>query len=317
MTPTRRGAFHLFRFAGIDVYLHWSWFVVAVYQMTAWGHVYSSSVWKVLEYLALFVIVLLHEFGHALACRQVGGRANLIVLWPVGGVAYVSPPPRPGATLWSSAAGPLVNVVLFPILTLLTLLCGGLSLAQPAPDICRFLQHVWFINLGLLIFNLLPVFPLDGGQILRSVLWFLIGRANSLTVASVIGFVGVAGLGALVLLLHFLSGRRELSLQEMWLGVVLIFILLNCWSGLVHARALARIARAPCRSGLACPVCKTPPPEGEFWTCGHCHRPFDMFAAQAVCPHCGTQYGAMLCLECGSVRPLEHWQQPPVVAGYP
>ena len=69
-----------------------------------------------LECLALFVIVLLHEFGHALACRQVGGQANQIVLWPLGGVAYVAPPPRPGPTLWSIAAGPLVNVALTPVL---------------------------------------------------------------------------------------------------------------------------------------------------------------------------------------------------------
>ena len=53
-------------------------------------------------YLALFSIVLLHEFGHALACRQVGGKADQIVLWPLGGVAYVAPPPRPGATSGAS-----------------------------------------------------------------------------------------------------------------------------------------------------------------------------------------------------------------------
>src|SRR5438477_7968109 len=73
-------------------------------------------VWGVLEYLSLFVIVLIHEFGHALACRQVGGVANRIVLWPLGGVAFVNPPRRPGAYLWSIAAGPLVNVALIPIL---------------------------------------------------------------------------------------------------------------------------------------------------------------------------------------------------------
>ena len=75
---------------------------------------YSSIGWNVAEYLALFLIVTIHEFGHALACRQVGGQANQIVLWPLGGVAYVNPPQRPGATLWSIAAGPLVNVVLAP-----------------------------------------------------------------------------------------------------------------------------------------------------------------------------------------------------------
>ncbi len=80
---------------------------------------YSSITWNVLEYLALFLIVMLHEFGHALACRQVGGTANQIVLWPLGGVAYVNPPQRPGATLWSIAAGPLVNVAFLVILSLL------------------------------------------------------------------------------------------------------------------------------------------------------------------------------------------------------
>src|SRR6266480_4416405 len=96
MTPTRSGSFHLFRFAGIDLYLHWSWFVVGVFEIQNRASRYSSLTWNVLEYLALFVIVLLHEFGHALACRQVGGQADQIVLWPLGGVAYVAPPPRTG-----------------------------------------------------------------------------------------------------------------------------------------------------------------------------------------------------------------------------
>jgi len=104
MTPTRQGSIRLFRFAGIDVYLHWLWFLAAYYLIKVYAPAYTSLLWPVLECLALFGIVLLHEFGHALACRQVGGQANLIVLWPLGGVAYVAPPQRPGATLWSLAA---------------------------------------------------------------------------------------------------------------------------------------------------------------------------------------------------------------------
>src|SRR5271165_6715876 len=119
MPSGRQGSVHLFRFAGIDVFLHWSWFLVAAYEIQSRKGSYSSVTWNVLEYLALFLIVLLHEFGHALACRQVGGKADRIVLWPLGGVAYVDPPPRPGATLWSIAAGPLVNVALLPVLFLL------------------------------------------------------------------------------------------------------------------------------------------------------------------------------------------------------
>src|SRR5256885_4754166 len=133
MTPTRQGSFRLFRFAGVTVYLHWSWFLVAAYGMSSRTTVYSSPVWNVLEYLSLFAIVLLHEFGHALACRQVGGRADEIVLWPLGGIAYVNPPPRPGALLWSIAAGPLVNLLLVPV-TIAAFVYGqtqDLALAHP------------------------------------------------------------------------------------------------------------------------------------------------------------------------------------------
>src|SRR5271166_3485042 len=122
MPSARQGSIRLFRFSGIDVFLHWSWFLVAAFEIQNRKGSYSSVTWNVLEYLALFLIVLLHEFGHALACRQVGGIANQIVLWPLGGVAYVSPPPRPGPVLWSIAAGPLVNVALAPPLTLLVVL---------------------------------------------------------------------------------------------------------------------------------------------------------------------------------------------------
>src|ERR1700761_2383104 len=91
----------IFRVAGIDVYLHWSWFVAAVYEIVSRGSRYSSVVWNVLEYVGLFVIVLLHEFGHSLACRQVGGQALHIVLWPFGGISFNQAPERAGAQLWT------------------------------------------------------------------------------------------------------------------------------------------------------------------------------------------------------------------------
>ena len=64
----------MFRFAGIDVFLHWSWFLVAAFEISNRAKSYSSLAWNVLEYLALFLIVMLHEYGHALACRQVEER---------------------------------------------------------------------------------------------------------------------------------------------------------------------------------------------------------------------------------------------------
>jgi Zn-dependent protease len=102
---TSSGSFPLFRFSGIQVYLHWSWFIVAWIESPPAADVWHLG-WNVAEYLGLFVIVLLHEFGHLLACRQTGGVANEIVLWPLGGVARGRPPPRPGAELWTIAAGP-------------------------------------------------------------------------------------------------------------------------------------------------------------------------------------------------------------------
>src|ERR1700676_3754274 len=272
MNGIRQNSIRLFRFNGIDLSLHWSWFLVAIYEIGGRQKTYSSITWNVLEYLALFMIVLLHEFGHALACRQVGGTANQIVLWPLGGVAYVNPPQRPGATLWSLAAGPLVNVAFIAVLGPLVLLSRSLGWTAAMPDLYALLRTVLFINVGLLLFNMLPIYPLDGGQILRSLLWFLMGRARSLMAATIVGFVGVAGLIALAV-----------WTQSVWFGLISVFILMNCWKGLQQARVLLQRARMPRRDGFACPQCKAAPPIGEFWMCGQCRKPFDSFQTQAVC----------------------------------
>src|SRR5690349_10939252 len=115
--PTERGSFRLFRVAGIEVFLHWTWFLLAAYGVQRWSEEFSSPIWAIYLFLGSFALVTMHELGHALACRQTGGRADRIVLWPLGGIAFVRPPHRAGAMLWTIAAGPLVNVVLFPILS--------------------------------------------------------------------------------------------------------------------------------------------------------------------------------------------------------
>ncbi len=296
MPSTRQGSIHLFRFSGVDVFLHWSWFVVAAYEIQIRKGSYSSVTWNVLEYLALFLIVMVHEFGHALACRQVGGRADQIVLWPLGGVAYVDPPPRPGATLWSIAAGPLVNVALMPILFVAVMLSQSSGMAATAPNVCALLLAVRLINKWLLIFNILPIYPLDGGQILRSLLWFVLGRARSLMVATILGLIGVAGFIGLAL-----------WIRSVWLGAIAVFMLMNCWGGLKHAQALIQFAKLPRRDGFACPSCKTAPPVGEFWRCGKCGQQFDIFQTRAVCPRCATQFPMTKCLDCGAVHPMNDW----------
>jgi len=292
----RRGSIHLFRFAGVDLFLHWSWFLAALYIIGNQAHDYSSLSWNALEYLALFLIVMLHEFGHSLACRQVGGTSNQIVLWPLGGVAYVDPPPRPGATLWSIAAGPLVNAALIPILWAL------LSLSQSAgstSDAHTLLGEIWKINLGLLIFNMLPIYPLDGGQILRALLWFAVGRARSLMAATVIGFVGIAGLIGLAV-----------WMQSSWFAVISVFLLLNCWGGLKYSLALSRRAKLPRREGFACPFCKEGPLIGPYWLCSLCGKPFDTFQSQAVCPNCSSHFATTKCGDCGRSNPMAQWVVP-------
>jgi Zn-dependent protease len=221
------GTIRLFKFSGITVYLHFSWFLIAAYEFTRRAGIYSSPIWSALEYIALFAIVLLHEFGHALACRQTGGVANRIVLWPLGGIAFVSPPRRPGAMLWSIAAGPLVNVILLPVLSVALVLFRGPEPTDPA----LFVFHVWWINLGLLIFNILPVYPLDGGQILRSLLWFPLGEIRSLQIASVVGLIGSIALAGLMLLL---------GMDIFWTAIMSLFLISRAVAGWQYAKALVQ-----------------------------------------------------------------------------
>ena len=299
---SRSGSIRLFRFSGIDVFLHWSWFLVAVFEIQSRSGRYSSVTWNVLEYVALFLIVMIHEFGHALACRSVGGTANQIVLWPLGGVAYVDPPPRPGATLWSIAAGPLVNVVLVPIFLVITTAVRSSGMAATSPDVAELISNVAWINVALLVFNILPVYPLDGGQILRSLLWFVLGRARSLMAASIIGFLGVAGF--ILYAIHT---------QDAWLGIIAFYLATSCWSGFKQAQALSRLADLPRRAGYTCPTCKSSPPIGEYWKCSNCGQAFDTFATGSVCPRCSTRFDTTRCLDCGRQHPLAEWMGQTIV----
>ena len=297
MTPTQEGSIRLFRAAGINVFIHWSWFLVAFWIIDNRVGAYSSPIWNMVEYLGLFAIVLMHEFGHSLATRQVGGQSDTIVLWPFGGVAYVRAPERPGATLWSIAAGPLVNVVLFVVLAIVDAFFLS-SIVAISYDAAKLLVIIQKINLWLLIFNMLPVYPLDGGQILRSLLWYPLGRVKSLKIATIIGFIGVVGLG-----LYAFSER------SLWLGVLTAFVFMNCQQGWRQARALAALEALPTRDGYACPECHTSPPSGELWKCSRCDSAFDPFANYGRCRHCDTQYSVALCFNCGAANRLGDWRK--------
>ena len=153
-------------------------------------------------------------------------EADRIVLWPLGGIAFVNPPPRPGAVLWSIAAGPLVNVALIPIFGALVFFArqsAGLS-----PDLRHLFEAIRFVNYLLLIFNLLPIYPLDGGQIFRALLWFPLGQIRSLKVASFVGLIGGVGLALFAL-----------WLRSFWIGLLAFFLLSQAVNGWRHAKTLA------------------------------------------------------------------------------
>ncbi len=282
------GGFRIARIFGIDVLLHWSWAVVALIEIQTRRNSYESQAYNVAEYLALFLIVLAHELGHALACRSVGGRADRIVLWPLGGVAYVQPPPRPGAVLWSIAAGPLVNLVLALALTPVVM---GLGLVGLPHDPKHFIEALWGINVGLFCFNMLPVYPLDGGQVLHALLWYVIGRARSLLVVSVIGMIAAAVVFVVAV-----------SRASLWFGVLAVYAGMRGLAGMRAARAMAAVAAAPRRPGFACPRCGAAPPVGNWWKCA-CRADFDTFVSGGTCPECRRTYTQTACLDCQQASP--------------
>ncbi len=183
------------RVFGIEVHVHWSLLALSLFYAFQAA---ARSSWILLPILIAipFISILLHEFGHVTAARLVGGSANRVVLWMFGGLAVCQVPASPGRQFFVAAAGPLVNFLIACICLLV--LNQGFSLDSTAA-----LSHGWveFLlsytaswNLYNLLFNLLPVYPLDGGRMLRAALWPVIGRQRAVMATLYIAYVGVGGL---------------------------------------------------------------------------------------------------------------------------
>jgi Zn-dependent protease len=289
------GSLRVFRLARTDVLLHWSWAVLAFVEIPTGLMPYSSRVWPVIEYVTIFELVLLHEFGHVLACRQAGGMAERIVLWPLGGLAMVAPPVRPGPFVWTIAAGPLVNLVLFPLTIGLVLLGRFSGLDLWAADAHRYLFAMAALNFSVLVVNLLPIYPLDGGQLLYGLLWWAIGRARGLTIGAALGLLIETG----VIVFTVVVG-------DGWLAALAAFGMVGCLSALQQARGLS-VPRTRCHKELACPACGTAPPVGPCWLCEGCSRYCDVFDAHGVCPFCHTSIGGVRCTDCERQHSLQDW----------
>jgi Zn-dependent protease len=174
------------RIAGIDVFVHPTFLLLLLLP-----EVRAGGVLTILQLVAIFGCVLMHEFGHALMARRFGIETEDITLYPIGGVARLRRLPRaPGAELLIALAGPAVNFAIVGVLLLL----GALGLPALLIDadlgvVAGFLEFLGLVNLVLGLFNLIPAFPMDGGRVLRALLSGVLTRAQATSIAAGIGRV--------------------------------------------------------------------------------------------------------------------------------
>jgi Zn-dependent protease/CBS domain-containing protein len=216
------GAFKIGRFSGIDVRVHWTFFLLLAF-FAFLGYQASGSAVGALTsgvtIVALFLCVLLHEFGHSLVAQRLGLEIHSITLLPLGGVSNLeSLPEKPADEVKITLAGPLVNVVLAPIFLGVGLLLGATlwvptDLFMDIGSVGQFFFYLGFLNIVLAVFNLIPAFPLDGGRVLRALLATRLGAVRATDISSTIGQV----FAAVFFLIGLLSGDFLLALVAVFI----------------------------------------------------------------------------------------------------
>ena len=242
-----KGSLRLARIAGIDIGIHYTWiliFVLITWSLAVYFPVQYPG-WTTLTYwltavvaaLLLFVSVLLHELAHSLVAKSRGLPVKSITLFLLGGVSNLeSEPEKPGVEFVVAIVGPLSSVALAGIFWVVDFLGWA-----PVGPVKATTDYLVTINILLAAFNILPGFPLDGGRVLRSIIW---GATNNLkqatniasTVGQVFGWLMIAGGIFMALTGNLISGiwlafigwflngsaaasRRELEMRTMWLNV--------------------------------------------------------------------------------------------------
>ena len=201
------GRVPLFRAFGIDVQAH-SMLVIAIVLTLLFLPMSPGFRWQdaVISAALLFGVVLLHEFGHCFGARWVGGEADQIVMHPLGGLALTQPPTNWRAHLITTLAGPAVNVLICVVCGIgLFALVGSLPWQpfprQPFVAFRGWLDPAWLLfwiyqtSWTLLLFNLLPIYPLDGGRAVQEIAWARVGYYKSMLVAANTGMVGAIVFG--------------------------------------------------------------------------------------------------------------------------
>jgi Zn-dependent protease len=228
-------SFKIGRLFGITIRIHVLFLIWIGYELFRAG-----PNWQIVaaQTAMVFAIVLVHEFGHCFGARAVGGDARNILLWPLGGLAYAEAPMTPWAQFVTIAAGPIVHPVFCAasaaILIATTGQIGVVPLSPFSHAGVQYLEaewqlYVWIFyktNLALLCFNLLPIFPFDGGQLFRALLWPFLGLHRATIIATQVGLVGAVGLGGL-------GAMRN----DWFLLAIALFFGSTCWQHLQAARA--------------------------------------------------------------------------------
>lgn len=212
-------------FFGIPLYLHWSWFLLLAFVSV------TSGGFSVLIFLAVFLFVLLHEYGHCFAAKYYELEVTDITLYPIGGVARI--PSFGEVNPWVreliiALAGPAVNIVLCGIAILILLLTG----VDDTP-ISLVASHAFMLNLILAIFNLLPIFPMDGGRVLRASLYGIMqDYEHSTEIAVRIGQVFACGM----IFLAVMTGN-------IFMGVIFFLVCLGSQAELLQVKRQASLER--------------------------------------------------------------------------
>lgn len=194
---------------GIPIRIHFTFFLLLIFIALTGINEGIEGLFRVILVCWVFICVVLHELGHSLMARYFGIKVDSITLLPIGGVAAMrTVPTRPAAEFLISAAGPAVSVFL-------SILFGILSSRLYGRDIWSYYSEYNFdapiivqlsiINLALAIFNLIPAFPMDGGRLVRAILWYKYGFLKATAFAASIGkFLAVVMLIAALLMGKFL-----------------------------------------------------------------------------------------------------------------
>jgi len=181
---------------GIPILIHWSFSLLIIFLLyTSWKENMSAedTFWYLILFFIVFFFVILHELGHSMAAARFGIETKDIIISPIGGIARLtSIPKKPYHELIVALAGPLVNVVLASSFGIVLLLLGGQYLPSPHAQInlihapTEYLRFLFIINVVLVVFNMIPAFPMDGGRVFRALLSYKLSREKATKIAMII-----------------------------------------------------------------------------------------------------------------------------------